>query len=121
MGQGIAQLLYGDIPWPEQPEDYTTDVFQERTLYQSKVFGTFIDEFRMPRDEIELLTSNIAVAAARLRTEEARCDEDSTFISFPSASSCTNHIPTMQEGKSPLEVAQAKPILSTDKFSWTLA
>ena len=83
-------------------------------MYQSKVFGASIDEFRMPRDEIELLTSNIAVAAARLRTEEARCEEeDSTLVAFPSASSYINRTPTMQEGKSPLEIAQAQPISST--------
>ena len=107
-------MLYSDTPWPEQPAELTTDVLQERTLYQSKVFGVSLDDFRMPRDRIELLTSNIAVAAAKLRTEEERCeDDDSIVVTLPSASSHINPILPMQERESPLEIAQAQPLSST--------
>ena len=83
-------------------------------MYQSKVFDVSLDDFCMPRNRIELLTSNIAVAAARLRTEEERCeDDDSTIVAIPSASSYINPTLSMQERKSPLEIAQAQPLSST--------
>ena len=68
----------------------------------------------MPRDAIELMTPNIAVVAARLRTKTTRCDEKpQTLLSLSSATSCSKPIHIMQEGKSLVEVAQQEPVSST--------
>ena len=107
-------MLYGDDPWPEQPEDHTTEVFQEIILYEEKIHSIYMDDFRMPRERIELLTASIPVAAARLRTETARCeDQHSVVIPFPAASSHINPTPTVQEREGPMEIAQDQPLSST--------